>query len=305
MARNEDSAPWVALPKQTFREYFGDEAPLRAAALAFFSLFALGAMFILVVAASAVLLGEGQMARDQILRALQRFLGPGAADAVQSFLSRVRLPGGGFWPTLIGVAVLLWAASRVFAHLEKVLNIIWDVRPKEGRDLARTLRKRAVSFGIVVAVGLLAMVGLLVTSILSAPLAALDAPLPGERLVWRLVNFAASVLVLSVLFAVLFKYLPDARIEWDDVLVGAVATGVLFAAGQLVIGHYIGQSAFTNAFGAAGSAVVVLLWLYYSALVFLLGAEFTQVYARRRGKPIRPERDIAERRGAKDGTTGG
>jgi membrane protein len=199
--------------------------------------------------------------------------------------------GGSIVATIIGVVTLLFGASGVFGELQDSLNTIWEVQPKPGLGFFATLKKRFFSFAMVLGVGFL----LLVSLVISAALAALGGMLGGaqedQSLIWKAINFAISFGVTTLLFALIYKILPDAKVQWRDVWIGAVVTALLFSIGKAALGWYLARPTTTSSYGAAGSFVALLLWVYYSAQILFLGAEFTQVYAKMYGSKIQPDED--------------
>jgi membrane protein len=204
-------------------------------------------------------------------------------QAVQDLAKAGQDTGAGIWATVISAAVLVIGATSVFAQLQEALNLIWRVKPKEGRGLWDVIRDRIWSFAVVVVIGFLLLVSLVITT----ALAALAQYLPAA-LAWQVVNWLISFGLVTLLFALIYKILPDAAIDWEDVWVGAAVTALLFTVGKYLIGLYLGQSGVVSTYGAAGSLVVILLWVYYSSQILLFGAEFTHVYALDRRKPLRP-----------------
>lgn len=295
-----EARPWAAVPVQTVKEFVEDEAPLHAAALAFFSLFAVAPLLVLVIVAGSVAMGDGESARSQLLHGAGTLLGEKNADALQSLIANARFPGGGLVASAVGVLVLVYTASRVFAYLEVSLNRIWDVEvKKDGRSLLRTVRKRLFSSAMVLVLAFLLLVSLVISGVLAGVFNWLEALVPWDPVVFLAVRIVTSVAVLAGLFVLLYKALPAARIEWRDAAIGAVVTAVLFTVGQVAAGQVVAGSRIASAFGGLASIVVVLLWFYYTALAFLLGAEFTQVWATRHGKPLRPDPEVAQRAGRK------
>jgi membrane protein len=184
----------------------------------------------------------------------------------------------------VGATTLLITASGVFGEMQSALNAIWKAQP-QGTTVSRLVRARAASLGLVAALGFLLLVSLVISAILSGLSSYISAVLPFGALILQILNFVISFALISVLFAAIYKVLPDAKLSWADVLVGAVVTALLFNVGKFLIGLYLSHSAVASSYGAAGALIIVLLWIYYSAQIFLLGAEFTKIYASRRGTP--------------------
>jgi membrane protein len=275
--------------KETFSEWSQDKVPRLGAALAYYSVFSLAPLLLLSIGIAGLIFGE-EAARGEILNQIETTVGPTAARAIEDILRNTHESGSGTLATVIGLVVLLFGASGVFVELQDSLNTIWQVAPKPGIGIMGTIRDRLVSISVVLGTGFL----LLVSLVLSAALAALGkwmtpATLPGGAWLWSAVNSAVSLGVITVLFAMIFKLLPDATVAWRDVWIGAFVTAILFTLGKFAIGLYLGQSSVASAFGAAGSVVVLLVWVYYSSQILLLGAEFTRVYALRTGSHIEPK----------------
>jgi membrane protein len=226
--------------------------------------------------------------RGQVYAQLEGLLGPTGAQALQTAVENSRQPGVGTLSAVVGLVTLLWSASNVFAQLQDALNTIWEVESRPGAGILATVKKRFLSMTMVLGTGFLLLVSLL----LSAGLATLgrffSGLLPGAEALWEVVNFAVSFGIITLLFAAIYKVLPDVEIAWGDVWIGAAATALLFVVGKLLIGLYLGHASVGSTYGAAGSLLVALIWVYYSAQILFFGAEFTQVYARKYGSRIVP-----------------
>jgi membrane protein len=275
------------LLKRTFLEWKDDKVSRLAAALAYYTVFSFAPLLVISLGVAGMLFGE-EAARREVATQLTGLLGPSAAQILEITVdSAQRNERAGILATVIGLAVLLYGASGVFAALQDALNTIWEVRPKPNLGWAYTIRIRLFSFAMVLVIAFL----LLVSLVISAGLAALGSYLGGESrdtMFWQAINFGTSLAVSTLLFATMYRFLPDVRIGWRDVWMGAAITAVLFSLGKLLIGLYIGRSSIASAYGAAGSLVALLVWVYYSAQIVFFGAEFTQVYARRSGRHIQP-----------------
>lgn len=276
-----------SLVKDTVSQWSDDEAARQAASLALYTLLSIAPLVVISIAVAGFALGE-EAARGQIADQVGAVVGTEAGRAIEAMVANARTPSEGIVGTLVGLAVLLFGASGVFGELQTALNHIWDVKPKPGRGLRGFIRDRFFSFSMVMGVAFL----LLVSLVISAALAAI-----GERYLTRLpvpavhalLNVVVSFAVTTTLFALTFKLVPDARIAWRDVWVGAAVTALLFSIGKVVLAWYVGRSATESAYGAAGSLVALVLWVYYSAQILFFGAEFTQVYATRFGSRIVPK----------------
>jgi membrane protein len=277
-----------ALLKQTFREWQEDRAPMLAAALAYYTVFSLAPLLVIVIALVGLLLGQGS-ARQDILAQFQTLFGPQVAEFVGTMLENRSVAQGGVVATIVGAALLLLGASGVFIQLQNALNEIWDVAPAAQRGgLAAVLKKRLLAFGMILVVGFLLLVSLVIPAAISVLERALGERFPGSGTLWQWLAFALSLAVIVLLFAMIFRFLPDVEIMWRDVWIGAAVTALLFTVGKTLIGLYLGNSGVASAYGAAGALVLLLLWIFYSAQIVLLGGEFTQVYAKRRGGGVEP-----------------
>jgi membrane protein len=277
---------WQLL-KETGSDWSNDNATRLAAALAYYTVLSLAPLLVLAVSVAGLVFGE-EAARGQIASELSAVVGPQAGEGIQTLLAHAKKPEEGVIGSIVGGIVLLFGASGVFGELQSSLNAIWEVAPKPGRGIWGFLRQRFFSFSMVLGVAFL----LLVSLVLSAALAGLgrmfESSLPGGEVLWQIVNFVVSLGVITVLFALLFKVVPDAQVQWKDVRMGAVFTALLFTVGKFGLSLYLGRASVASPYGAAGSLIVLVIWVYYAAQILFLGAEFTQVYARHRGSRIMP-----------------
>ncbi len=271
------------LVKDAVTAWVDDYAPSMGAALAYYSLFSIAPLLIIAIAVAGFFFGE-EAARGEIFGQLRGLIGEEGAAAVQGLLKSASEPLHGAIATAAGVFTLLIGATTVFGELQSDLDRIWRVpAPKEGGGMWMLIRSRVLSFGMVIGIGFLLLVSLIVSAILSA-LNKWWLPLFGGWIVlFAIVNAVVSFAIITVLFAMVLKFLPRISIDWRDVWIGAAVTALLFTAGKFLIGLYLGRSSVASGFGAAGSVVVLMVWIYYSAQIFLLGAEFTSVYAHRYG----------------------
>ncbi len=274
---------------ESFGEWRKDKASRLAASLAFYTLLSMAPLLVLVISIAGLLLGEAS-ARDEIVRQIQQLVGSGAAEVIEGVLDRAAEPGGGsVIATILGGLMLVIGATGVFAELQDSLNTLWEVQPRPDLGWKALLRQRFVSFAMVLGVAFLLLVSLVVSAAL-ALLGKWTSVLPDSlAFVGHVVNFVVSFGVIAVLFTLMYKLVPDVEISWRPAWVGGTVTALLFSLGKLAITAYLGSSSVATAYGAAGSLVILLVWVYYSAQIFFLGAEFTQVYARRHGRPIRPD----------------
>jgi membrane protein len=286
---NKLTAGWELL-KLTFTEWTNDNAFELSAALAFYTIFSIAPVLLIAVGVASFFLAP-DAATDQIVGETEQMIGAQGANSVRQVIESSRGFGKGFWAVSVGVVTLIIGATTVFGELQSALNQIWDVKAKPDRGVIMSfLIDRVRSFSIAIGVGFLLLVSLVITALISGLQEYMNAWLPGVPWIWQTANVVSSFLVIAVLFAMIYKFLPDVVISWKDVWIGAAVTAVLFTGGKYAIGIYLGRTATASAFGAAGSLVVLLFWVYYSALISFFGAEFTQVYARRYGPGIQPQK---------------
>jgi membrane protein len=267
---------WVTL-KQTFRAWSDHEAPRLGAALSFYTMLSLAPLVILVIAIASLVFGHSA-AQNDIIREVQGIMGTEGAKAIETVIEHGQKPTS-VLASVIGVIILLVGASGAFSELQSALNKIWDVQPNNGSAVASLIKARLFSFGMVLAVSFLLLVSLVVTAGLAVVGKFFGEILPMPELLMHAINFLISFVGISALFALIFKYVPEAKIEWKDVWEGAIATALLFTIGKSLIGLYLGKAAVGSAYGAAGSLIVVIVWVYYSAMIFFFGAEFAHVRA--------------------------
>lgn len=279
---------WPTL-KQTAIDWDAHNASRLAASLACYALLSIAPLVVLSVALAGVAFGD-QAARGEISREIGKVVGASAANAIEAIVVNARAPSSGVIGSVVGLVVLLFGASGAFNELQSALNTIWGVAPKPGRGFGGLVRDRFFSFAMVLAVAFLLLVSLVVSAGLEAAGKFFDQYLPGGASIWLLANFVISLTATTFLFGLIFKVVPEAEIAWRDVLVGALVTAILFTLGKWGLGFYIGRSGMTSSFGAAGSLVALVVWIYYSSQIVFLGAEFTQVFARRFGNRIRPDK---------------
>jgi membrane protein len=277
---NVFSETWTLL-KDTVLSYVNDDALSRGAAIAFYTVTSIAPVLLIVIAVAGLAYGR-DAAQNAIIGQLSGLMGPQTAEVLQSAVASAAGKSSGIVATLVGIVTLAVTASGVFGEMQSALNVIWKAKP-HGTTVSRLIRARATSLGLVVALGFLLMVSLVVSAALAAFGEQLNSILPFGKVFLSGVNFVISLILISVLFAAIYKVLPDRQLEWRDVAVGAVVTALLFTIGKSLIGWYIGSSATASSYGAAGALIVLLLWVYYSAQIFLLGAEFTKAYANRHG----------------------
>jgi membrane protein len=275
------------LIRDSILDWNNDNATMLGAALSFFTIFSLAPLLLIAIAIAGLAFGE-RAARGEIVGQIQNLIGQQSAGLVQEMLVHINKPQANILAAVLGLAILLLGASGVFLQLQSAMNIVWKVRIKRNSGVRVAVRQRLLSFSIVAATGFLLLVSLLISAILSALDSTLRRIWPGSTLLLWGLGLLISLTVIAGVFAMIFKVLPDAKIRWGDVWIGAFVTSVLFNLGRFLIGLYLGNSGVASTYGAAASLVIILLWVYYSALILFLGAEFTQVYARRYGQRIEP-----------------
>lgn len=269
---------YLKLFKETFREFGEDKVPRLGAALAYYTIFSIGPLLLIAVAMAGIFLGQ-EAARGQISAELGKIFGSQMSHSLEQMIEAAAKPRTGMVATLVGVATLLLGASGVFGQLKDALNTIWNVEPKKASGVKGFILQRFLSMAMVLGIGFLLLISLVFDAMIAAMGPWLERMLGGEALlqgIQLLLSFAVSV----VLFAAIFRILPDLKIAWHDVWFGAIFTAVLFVLGKWALGLYLGKAAVGSAYGAAGSLVILLVWIYWSAQILFLGAEFTQVYAR-------------------------
>jgi membrane protein len=270
------------LLKDTVSGFLADEALSRAAAIAYFTMFSIAPLLLIVIAIAGLVFGR-EAAQAAIMGQFSGLMGKGSGDALGSMLQSAgsQSKEAGMMATIIGIVTLLITASGAFGEIQSSLNKIWKAEPKAG--LSRLVRARIASLGLVMTLGFLMLVSLVVSAGLAAVGHWVEDILPGAKVLMAVVNFVITLVLLSAVFAAIYKFLPDKPIAWRDVAVGAIATALLFTIGKSLIGLYIGSSKVAESYGTAGSLIVILLWIYYSTVTFLAGAEFTRAYAQRFG----------------------
>ena len=289
---NATAKQGVGLLRATFSEFLDDDCPRMAAALSYYTVFSLPPLLVLLLTLAGIFLDPARV-QEMIQSQMGGLMGPQGAAEIQTMLESAERPGNRSGvAAVLGIAALLFGATGAFAQLQDSLNTAWEVKPDPDQGgFKNFIVKRVLSFGMILGVGFLLLVSLALSAVLSAFGNILADLVPGgaSEVVLHAINLAVSLLVITALFAAIFKILPDARISWRDVGVGALVTALLFVIGKFAIGLYLGRSDPGSAFGAAGSLAILRVWLYYSAMILLLGAEFTQAWAVRHGSGIEPE----------------
>jgi len=278
-----------SLLKQTFQEWLQDKAPQLGAALAYYTVFSLAPLILVLLAMVGVIFRDDPAgAWHKITQQMSYFLDSSALQVVQNIAQEASQPGKSAIATIIGVALALFGASGVFGQLQDALNTIWGVKAKPTRGIWGFLRSRFLSFAMVAGICFLLLVSLAIEALLKGFSHYVQSVLPGGLVVALAVYLIFDFAVVVLLFAMIFKFLPDVKIPWRDVWIGAVMTAILFGIGKWLLGLYLGSGAAGSAYGAASSLITLLLWVYYSSQILLFGAEFTQVYAARAGRELKP-----------------
>ncbi|MGB7417109.1 MAG: YihY/virulence factor BrkB family protein [Thermosynechococcaceae cyanobacterium] len=254
----------------TFKEWNEDQAPRMAAALAYYTVFSLAPLLLLVVAIAGIFLGP-EAAQGQIVSQFQGLLGKEGAEAIQSAIENASQSGSGLLASVISIVTLLLGACGVFTQLQSALNTAWEVKAKPKLGIWGFIRSRFLSFSMILVIAFLLMVSLVVSAGLAA-LSQFTGTLPGADFLWQILNVAIALGILTLLFAMIFKVLPDAKIAWNDVWVGAFITALLFSVGKQALGVYIGNGSMGSAYGAASFLLILLVWIYYSAQILFFGA---------------------------------
>jgi membrane protein len=289
-------ASFIEVLKSTKTAFGEDKVGRHAAALAYFTVFSLSPLLIVVISIAALYFRDQAQAVGAISAQIRDTVGPTAAKAIEEMIQAANGHGGNtakpITATIVALAVALWGASGLFGALQDSLNTIWGVMPKSGLSFLVTIRERFISFAMVLGVGFLLLVSLIATTALSAISHQVSGSLGGDSkdVAWG-INFVLGLIVSTLLFAAIYKILPDAKIDWRDVWVGAFVTSLLFTIGRLALGVYLGRPGTASAFGSAGALVVLLLWVNYAATILFVGAEFTKCYASKFGSKIEPDDD--------------
>lgn len=277
----------AGLLKETFEEWKDDDALQWGAALAYYSIFSIAPLLLITISIASLAFGRAAV-EGRLVDEMSGVFGPQAAEAIQTMIANASQSGSGVWGTILGVVLMLVGASGAFAQLQKALNHLWNVEPKPQAGWRLLVRQRLMALGMVLVVALLLLTALVLSAAISAIGSYAQEILPIPAWALGVIDFAVSMAVITLLFAAIYKVLPDVEIAWREVWVGAGVTALLFVLGKLAIGFYLGRSSVASSYGAAGSLVVLLIWIFYSSQLVFLGAEFTQVWARRRGKRIEP-----------------
>jgi membrane protein len=282
-------AQFKSILVKSWNEFSEDQATRLGASLAYYTVLSLAPLLMLIIAIAGLVLGK-EAAQGQLFDEIGSMVGPEGAEAIQGMIAGSSKPASSIIASIIGFATLIFGASSVASELKASLNLIWE-RPANADTIAGMVKERSKALGVVLGCGFIMIVSLVVTSAIAAVGSTFANMLPLPEVLMTVLTFVLSIAVLTGAFAVLFKYLPDVNIEWHDVLIGAGFTAILFGIGKFAIGYYLGKASFGSTYGAAGSLIIVLVWVYYSAQIFFFGAEFTQVYAGEVGSDPNRKRD--------------
>lgn len=273
---------------QSFKGFAEDKIPKYSASLAYTTVFSFGPLLIVIIFLCSIFFGQ-EATQGRIYTQMQQFVGQDAALQLQTIIKNASLEGKGTVAAVIGIITLLFGATAVFAEIQDSINTIWGFKAKPKKGLWKIVRNRFLSFSVVVSLGFLLLVSLAISTIIEGLSERLKASFPDVTVViFYIVDLLISFVVITALFAVIFKVLPDARTKWKDILPGALTSGILFMIGKFAISFYIGKSNVGSTYGAAGSLVVLLLWVYYSAMILYLGAEFAKAWSAHKGSSIQP-----------------
>jgi membrane protein len=278
--------------RQSFKDWNDDNAPRLGAALAFYTILSISPLVILTIAIVSLIFDRSRV-QSHLLTEVQGLVGSSGKDAVQAMLQSGRKASSGTLSTVVGIITLAFGATGVFGELRSALNQIWDLDPKTSSGLLGLVRERFFSLGMVFSVGFILLVSLVVSAALAAISKFFGGLLPLPEFVFQALSFVVSLCAISILFGLIFKYVPETSVEWRNVRVGAIATALMFTVGKTVLGLYLGKASPGSAYGAAGSLVAMVIWVYYSAQIFYFGAEFTHVVAQSREAKLGPPHQAA------------
>ena len=276
------------LLKESFRGFSEYKVPRLSASLAYYTVFSLGPLLIVIIFLTSIFLGR-EAVEGSIYAQIQGFVGDDAAKQIQDIIKNASITGKGTVAAIIGIVTLLIGATSVFGEIQDSVNDIWGLKPKPKQGWLKLIKNRLLSFGIIGSLGFLLLVSLAITAVVEALGKRLEAAFPNVTVVvFYITNLVLTLGVTTLLFAVIFKVLPDARIKWKDVWAGAITTSILFMIGKFAISFYISKSDVGSTYGAAGSLVILLVWIYYSSIILYFGAVFTKSYAKKYGSSIKP-----------------
>jgi membrane protein len=272
---------------ESLRGFFGGEPFQLAAALSYYTLLSIAPLLLVVIGAAGFLLGEEQV-RDALVAQVRDLVGEEGASLLETVSQNVGTKRSNLISMMVGFALMILGATTVFAQLQTALNRVWGVKATPSNAVLGFIRSRLVSLTVVLGLAFLLLVSLVFSAAISGIQTYLGSLLPGAAIIWTLINHAVSLILVALLLAMLFRYVPDVEISWRDTVIGALVTAILLTLGKHAIGIYLGRAGVGSAYGAAGSAVVFMVWVYYVSVILFLGAEITKVIARRRGNPLVP-----------------
>ncbi|HEY3278070.1 MAG TPA: YihY/virulence factor BrkB family protein [Syntrophorhabdaceae bacterium] len=282
----------VELFKDTFQEWRHDDASTLSAALAYYTIISLAPLLVIIIGLVAFIFGK-EAAQGQVMQQLASILGPQSANTLREIVEHSPQRSVGIVATAISVVVLAFSAAGVFYQLQTSLNTVWEVTPKSSQGFWSIIRSRLPSLSIIPVIGFLLIVSLAASTAVAAFGTFMGGLFPGITVLLQIAEFVISFGVIAILFSLIYKILPDVRVRWRDVWLGGAFTSLLFTLGKFCIGLYLGKSSMASGYGAAGSLVVLLVWVYYSAQIFFFGAEFTQLYTNRYGSRMKPTTEAA------------
>jgi membrane protein len=273
---------------RSFKNFGQDKIPKYSASLAYTTVFSLGPLLIVIIFLCSLVFGQ-EATQGRIYEQMQQFIGRDAALQIQTIIKNASMDGKGTVAAVVGIITLLFGATAVFAEIQDSINTIWGLKARPKKGIWKMLRNRFLSFSVVVSLGFLLLVSLAISAMIEALNERLKANFPDIAVViFYILDLVISFVITTALFAVIFKILPDAKTKWRDILPGAIATGILFMIGKFGISFYIGQTRVGSTYGAAGSLVIILIWVYYSAMILYLGAEFAKSWSSQKGSSILP-----------------
>lgn len=276
--------------KKIFKEFSNDNIPKYAASLAYYTIFSLAPMLVIIIFICGTVFGQEAM-QGQIYAQIKNLTGSDAALQIQNTIKNIHLSGNNFFAGTVSIVILILGATGIFGEIQDSLNRIWGLRITTKRVWWKLIVNRIISFSLVISLGFILIVSLTLNALIATLSTNIDAALAGFGSTFLIIiNNILSLGVTAILFAVIFKVLPDAKIEWRDVIAGSIITSFLFMIGKFVIGLYLGQSKFSSVYGAAASIIIIMVWTYYSSIILYLGAEFTKVYVITKGRKIYPNR---------------
>jgi membrane protein len=287
MAANKLKTIWDVILR-SFRNFASDKIPKYSAALAYTTVFSLGPLLIIIIFLCSIFFGE-EAIQGSIYGQMQQLIGQDAALQIQTIIKNASLSGKSSFAVVIGVITLIIGATAVFAEIQDSINSIWGLKAKKTKGFWKIIRNRFLSFSVIVSLGFLLLVSLAISALVELLNDRLKESFPNVAVViFYVVNLVISFIITTALFAVIFKVLPDAKTQWKDILPGAIASGVLFIVGRFGISFYIGKANIGTTYGAAGSLVIIIIWVYYSAMILYLGAEFAKAWSVHKGSSIQP-----------------